>query len=435
MAAGIVARTMTLTVGPSAVLGDRYRLVERIAVGGQGEVWRADDTALGRTVAVKVLRGEYAGSPEFRERFRGEARHAAALSYPGVAQVYDYDEGHGDVPPYLVMEFVDGEPLSAEIARDAPMRPARVLEVVEAAASALAVAHAAGFVHRDVKPGNLLVGRDGAIKITDFGIARAVDAVPLTRTGTVLGTPQYLAPEQATGRPATAATDLYALGIIAYEMLAGSPPFEGPATAVLVAHRDTPLPDLPPAVPARVRELVRALTAKDPAARPGGAAAVAEAAHRLRTEPATTAMDLGAILADPGAPSAGSPATGTGYAAAPGPAPAGRAAAGFAAGGATQILDAPPVPSPRRRWPLVAGGALAIALAAGVVGWLAGSSPGRPSPSPTPSAAVSQPAPAATPTTHRPVHHAPVIHHAPVRPRPKGKSPKKHKPPKHGHHG
>ncbi len=283
-----MARVMTLTLEPATELGGRYRLIERIATGGQGEVWRAEDTALGRPVALKVLRGEFAGNVEFRDRFRREAQHAAALSHPGVAHVFDYDEGQGDTPPYLVMEYVEGESLAASIARDAPLDPDRVLEVIVAASSALAVAHAAGLVHRDVKPGNLLVGRDGSIKITDFGISRAVDAVPLTRTGVLLGTPLYLAPEQASGLPATASCDLYALGVIAYEMLTGHPPFEGPATAVLLAHRDTPLPPLPSSVPAGLRDLVIDLTAKHPAARPAEAATVATRARHLRADPAIT---------------------------------------------------------------------------------------------------------------------------------------------------
>ena len=219
---------MTSTLSFNTVLGGRYRLTERIATGGQGEVWHAEDTALGRPTALKVLRGEYAGDADFRERFRREAQHAAMLSHPGIAQVFDYNEGDHGTPPYLVMEYVDGESLSAAIAREAPMSHDRVLDIIIAAASALAAAHAAGLVHRDVKPGNLLLGRDGSIKITDFGIARVMDASPLTRTGILMGTPLYLSPEQATGMGATAASDLYALGILAYEMLVGSPPYEGP---------------------------------------------------------------------------------------------------------------------------------------------------------------------------------------------------------------
>ena len=188
------------------LLGDRYRLSRRIAVGGMGEVWRADDTVLGRAVAVKVLKSEFTSDPTFLERFRTEARTTASLQHNGIANVFDYGEADLDgtgspETAYLVMEFVDGEPLSAQLAREGRLSPARVLDVVRQAAVALAEAHRLGMVHRDVKPGNLLIRRaDGAVKITDFGIARAADAVPLTQNGMVVGTAQYFSPEQAEGR-------------------------------------------------------------------------------------------------------------------------------------------------------------------------------------------------------------------------------------------
>jgi serine/threonine-protein kinase len=237
------------------------------------------------------------------------------------------------------------------------MSAARVLDIIVAAASALAAAHSAGLVHRDVKPGNLLLGRDGSIKIVDFGIARAVDAVPLTRTGIVMGTPLYLSPEQATGMSATAASDLYALGVIAYELLVGRPPYEGPPTAVLLAHRDTPLPPLPPSVPSGLGDLVRALTAKDPALRPETATAVVGWADRLRADRAMTVMDE--PLPDGGVlPSAITPIDQPMRAAEPEPR-------------LTQVLDRPLAePSRRRALPYVVGG-LVIVLIAGIVGWFA----------------------------------------------------------------
>ncbi|WP_460355765.1 serine/threonine-protein kinase [Actinoallomurus acanthiterrae] len=427
---------MTMTFGPSTVLGDRYRLVERIAVGGQGEVWRAEDTALGRPVAVKLLRGEYADSAEFRDRFRREAQNAAALSHPGIAQVFDYDEGRGDEPPYLVMEYVEGESLAASIARDAPMDPDRVLEVLGSAAAALAVAHAAGIVHRDVKPGNLLVGLDGSIKITDFGIARAVDAIPLTRTGMLMGTPLYLAPEQAVGRQATAATDLYALGVIAYEMLTGRPPYEGPPTAVLLAHRDSPLPVLPPSVPPGVRDLVLALTTKDPEMRPAGAVSVADRAARLRSDPGMTMAGGTRLDGVPMPPAPGAaPFPGMGPSGGPGD-PAGHmhpvGGPGHPVGGATQILSVP-VPDeparPRRALPLAVGG-LAIALLAGGVGWFARpTSPHRPATTPSSSAPAAPVASHPSATARKPAPH-PTVKHA----RPKhSKRPETHRK-KHGKH-
>lgn len=251
-------------------LGGRYRLVSRIAVGGMGEVWRAEDQLLQRPVAVKILKPELTGDPAFLERFRTEARTTASLSHPGIASVHDY--GEGPLPAageprmaYLVMELVPGEPLSAILARQRRPGVEWTLGVVEQAAAALEAAHRAGLVHRDVKPGNLLVTADGAVKITDFGIARVADAVPLTRNGTVVGTAQYFSPEQAAGDPVTPASDVYALGVVAYECLAGRLPFlaDSPITVALMQIRNSP-PPLPADVPAAVHRLVAQAMAKDP---------------------------------------------------------------------------------------------------------------------------------------------------------------------------
>ena len=237
------------------VLGQRYRLTERIAVGGMGEVWRATDDVLGRDVAVKVLKEEYSGDPGFRQRFRAEARHSAALTHPNIAGVYDY--GEADRSAYLVMELVPGEPLSDVLAREGSLPPREAMGLLAQAAAGLAVAHAAGVVHRDVKPGNLLVTPDGRVKVTDFGIARASDAVPLTATGQVMGTAQYLAPEQAMGRGATSASDVYALGVVGYEALAGRRPFDGDSPmAVAMAHVNADPRPLPASLPAGARAQV-----------------------------------------------------------------------------------------------------------------------------------------------------------------------------------
>src|SRR5712691_12900754 len=217
------------TLAQDSLLGDRYRLSRRIAVGGMGEVWRAEDTVLHRTVAVKVLKRELVCDPSFLERFRAEARTTAALSHPGIANVFDYGEARlaGGAPDtaYLGMEHVDGEPLAAILAREGRLPPRRALDVVRQAGSALQVAHQVGMVHRDVKPGNLLVRPDGMVKVTDFGIARAAASVPLTARGMVVGTAQYFSPEQAAGAPVTPASDVYSLGVVAYECLAGRLPF------------------------------------------------------------------------------------------------------------------------------------------------------------------------------------------------------------------
>jgi serine/threonine-protein kinase len=260
-----------------------------------GEVWRARDTLLDLIVAVKLLRPEYAGSLEFRDRLRWEGRHAGLLSHPGVVQVHDYDDGSADGVPYLVMEYVAGPSLAAVLSAEGTLSPCRVLGLVAQAAEALACAHAAGIVHRDIKPGNLLVD-GGQVKITDFGIARAVDAVPMTRTGLVIGTPAYLSPEQVAGRAATPASDLYGLGVIAYECLTGRPPFQGNALAVALAHRDRPLPPLPGTVPRPVAKLVAALTAKDPRRRPGDALAVAAWARRVLTSPQVAQASAGPVM-------------------------------------------------------------------------------------------------------------------------------------------
>lgn len=276
-----------------ALLGGRYRLTERIAGGGMGEVWQAVDEVLGRTVAVKLLREEYAEDPDFLTRFRAEARTTAALAHPGIAPVYDYGEAHGSA--YLVMELVDGEPLSALLAREGALDPARTLDIVAQVAAALQAAHAARVVHRDVKPGNLLVQPDGVVRVTDFGIARAVDAAPLTGTGMILGTAYYLSPEQAAGGSATPASDLYALGVVAYECLAGKRPFPGESpVGVALAHTREEPPPMPETVPAPVRSLVASCLAKDPGARPAGAASLAEQAAALANDAAWRPAELSA---------------------------------------------------------------------------------------------------------------------------------------------
>jgi serine/threonine-protein kinase len=279
------------------LLGGRYRLSGRIAVGGMGEVWRGTDELLDRAVAVKLLSAVHATDEEFRARFRAEARYAAALSHPGIAQVFDYGEASDDdagtpgLPSggaYLVMELVPGEPLSALIARYGRLSTAATLGIVGQAADALAAAHAAGIVHRDIKPGNLLVTADGTTKITDFGIARALwgaQASHLTQTGMVMGTASYVSPEQATGGTITSATDIYSLGVVAYECLTGAPPFTADTpVAIAVAHMHRPVPPLPPDVPAPVADLVIAMLAKQPQDRPESARWVAGRARQLRGE-------------------------------------------------------------------------------------------------------------------------------------------------------
>jgi serine/threonine-protein kinase len=248
------------------VLGDRYALERLLASGGMGEVWQGYDTVLERHVAVKLPRPGLAQDPEFLTRFRNEARNAAPLVHPNIAAVFDF--GADDDVPYLVLELIDGEPLSHVIARDGPLPPDRVRSLLRQIASALECAHAAGVVHRDVKPANLLVCPDGTVKVTDFGIARAVDAAAVTQVGFITGTAQYLSPEQLGGATATGASDLYALGVVGYECLTGRRPYEGDPATIWQAHAEQPVPPLPTTVPADLRETVEALLAKDPGHRP-----------------------------------------------------------------------------------------------------------------------------------------------------------------------
>ena len=269
----------------------RYDFRRVVATGGMGQVWAAHDTVLDREVAVKVLKDEYADDRLFRDRFSAEARHAARLHHPNVAAVLDYGElptsaEHPTPRPYLVMELVDGEPLSVLLQADEPMPAATAADIVSQAATGIAAAHKAGIVHRDVKPGNLLVTPEGVVKVTDFGIARATDGVPLTATGHVMGTPHYLSPEQARGQAVTPASDVYGLGIVLYECLAGHKPFQGasPVTTAL-QHINDPLPPLPDDVPSWLRSVVDRATAKDPAQRYPDAGALATALKEGKGEP------------------------------------------------------------------------------------------------------------------------------------------------------
>jgi eukaryotic-like serine/threonine-protein kinase len=268
--------------GAETLLGGRYRLTERIARGGMGEVWRATDELLSRPVAVKLLREDLAVDPGFLGRFRAEARNTAMLSHPGIAAVHDYGEQGGYA--YLVMELIPGEPLSWILSRETTLDPDRALRYAGQAALALQAAHDAGVVHRDIKPPNLIITPGDHVKVTDFGVARAVGDPSLTGTGTVMGTAEYLSPEQASGREATAASDLYALGIVLYESLAGRRPFQGsnPVTIAMAQVNEAP-PILPSSVSSDVSDLVHRLLAKDPLQRPASAGALAREIAHIRS--------------------------------------------------------------------------------------------------------------------------------------------------------
>ncbi|WP_448624422.1 serine/threonine protein kinase [Geodermatophilus sp. URMC 64] len=290
------------------LLGDRYRLESVLATGGMGRVWRAQDTLLQRPVAVKVLRAELTADPSLLGRFRAEAQHAARLNHPSIAAVHDYGETvdpvSGAPVAYLVLELVPGESLSDLLARVRRLDVPMALRIVRQTADALSAAHAAGVVHRDVKPGNVLITPVGDVKITDFGIARSASSVQLTRTGEVIGTPHYLAPEQAQGAEATPASDVYSLGVVAYECLCGRRPFEAENSVQVAAMqiREAP-PPLPMGIPEDVRRLVERAMAKDPATRFPDGAAFRDAVDALGSPAIATRQETMVL------PSAAAPAT------------------------------------------------------------------------------------------------------------------------------
>jgi Protein kinase domain len=252
-----------------ALLTGRYRLDEPIATGGMGQVWRATDVTLGRTVAVKVLRPSLLTDPGFDDRFRAEARILVALTHPNVVNIYDYGYGPlangGGRVAYLVMTYVHGQPLSQRIAAAGRLSVAETMSVVAQAGEALHAAHLGGRIHRDVKPANLVVQPDGMVILVDFGVARSPAIASVTTGPLVLGTANYMAPEQAAGRIVGPATDIYALGAVAFHCLAGQPPFHGDtALAIVLRHVSDEPPRLPPHVPPAVPATRHARTGQKP---------------------------------------------------------------------------------------------------------------------------------------------------------------------------
>ena len=264
------------------LLDNRYRLDERIASGGMGDVWRGTDVVLGRTVAVKVLRPAMLADPEFAARFYGEARMMAAFRHPGVVEVYDYasaGDTRDDTCAYLVMAYVEGEPLSTRLKEAGRLSVGETMSIVAQTADALQAAHANGTIHRDVKPGNLIVKPNGAVVLVDFGVARSNAVTSMTGVNSIVGTALYMAPEQVAKGRVTPATDIYALGAVAYHCLAGRPPFDGDnALQVALRHLEDEPDPLPDDVPPPVRALVGRAMAKNPADRYESAADLAEAA-------------------------------------------------------------------------------------------------------------------------------------------------------------
>jgi eukaryotic-like serine/threonine-protein kinase len=282
------------------VLGERYRLIRRIASGGMGAVWEAEDTVLHRRVAVKLLSESLASEPRFAERFRREALAAARLSHPSIASIFDYGENGG--PPFIVMELVHGETLAERLRRQGRLPQDEAVRVAASVAAALQAAHDAGIVHRDVKPGNVMLTTSAEVRVLDFGIAAAAGA-PLTATGARMGTATYLSPEQVRGEPPTGASDVYSLGVMLYEMLAGRPPFlaENPV-AVAAQHIDQSPPALAALAPDASAHVVAACEralAKDPAARPPSAAAFAAMLTGQAQEPTRPRGEQTAVLPPP----------------------------------------------------------------------------------------------------------------------------------------
>jgi serine/threonine protein kinase len=383
--------------------GGRYELQSRIAIGGMGEVWQATDLVIGRTVAIKILKDEYLGDPGFLERFRAEARHAALVNHEGIANVFDYGEEEGSA--FLVMELVPGEALSTILEREHVLSTDKTLDIVAQTAAALHAAHAAGLVHRDIKPGNLLITPDGRVKITDFGIARIADQVPLTATGQVMGTVQYLSPEQASGHPASPTTDIYSLGIVAYECLAGRRPFTGESqVAIAMAQINEAPPELPPTVAEPVRNLVFACIAKNPADRPASAAHLARAAQALRRgDVQAAAAAVPAVLGATGLTGAATvlmPSSTSGATQATTVLPS---AAGATVSTQTTEEDAQPSTTTKKRspwtWPLIALIALLALVLIGTIIALVAQPQGTPKPTATTSSSVKPSTPPPSPTS------------------------------------
>lgn len=344
------------------VLNDRYEIHRRLARGGMAQVYLARDRSLDRPVAVKELVPEFAGDPSFVERFRREAQAAANLSHPNIVGVYDW--GAQDGTYFIVMEYVDGPSLSRVLRSDGPFHPRRAAEIAAEVAAGLGFAHSHGVVHRDVKPGNVLLTRSGQAKVTDFGIARALSSSDedLTQAGSVMGTATYFSPEQAQGLPVDPRSDLYSLGVVLYELVTGRPPFSGD-TPLAIAYKhvqDQPAP--PSTLMAGLPEALEAIIMKLLSKRPDDRYATAEELRAdlnrfLAGEPTVAERELVAAGAAVGAMAA-EPAT--------------TVQAATTVGAAVPAEDGPedePEDKPRRTWLFIALLVLLLALLAGLLFW------------------------------------------------------------------
>lgn len=263
---------MKLKVG--LVIGKRYRFIRQIAQGGMGEVWFARDILMSRDVAIKAIREEHAGNTDFLKRLRNEARNNAGLEHKNIVEVYDYYES--DQIGFIIMEYIEGKVLSALLSEKIVLEPVFLCSLLSQMCSALDYAHSKGIVHRDIKPSNIMIKPDGTVKIVDFGVSKATDQGTITATGMVVGSAHYLSPEQAIGDKASGQSDLYAVGIIAYEASAGKRPFNGKNQVdIAIAQVNAPVPKLPEHIDAQFRKLVMKLLEKDLKKRPNDLAEVA----------------------------------------------------------------------------------------------------------------------------------------------------------------
>ena len=293
------------------LISGRYRLIAPLGEGGMATIWRAIDEQLDREVAVKILRPQFSSDPGFAARFKQEARSAGGLSHPNIVSVYDYGTDGADGEQYIVMELVDGRDLSTILRDRGSLSVDDSVRIAIGVASALEVAHRKGIVHRDVKPGNILITDGGDVKVTDFGIARAVAEASMTVTGTTLGSVHYFSPEQARGDEVTGASDVYSLGIVLFEMLTGRRPFEADTAAAVALKRlneDAPTPTaIGKPQPAGLEAIVMRALAREPADRFPDAGALAEALRAWRRNPDVVPAGVGAAAVVAATPAAGEP--------------------------------------------------------------------------------------------------------------------------------
>ena len=363
------------TITPGMIIDDRYRVVARVGSGGMADVYAVEDLQLGRRVALKLLHERFAQDQEFVERFRREAKSAAALSHANVVSVFDSGEWHGTY--YIAMELLEGRSLDQIVREEAPLTPERAIEITEQVLRAARFAHRNGIVHRDLKPHNVIIDGEGRIKVTDFGIARAGSASEITQTGSIMGTARYLSPEQAQGEAIGPSSDLYAVGIILYELLTGTVPFEGDSV-VAIALRHLSEPPRPPSrlvssISPNLDAIVLKALAKNPAQRFADAdeflAALAGERERLRAADGSRTASVAPVAVPPAPAPALAPPVGTTTQ------PLMPATAGVAANREPTYWDStsrtssvgPPGPPASRRGPVWPWALLAAVILAGAI--------------------------------------------------------------------